>query len=252
MRQEARSYVPGLTVQPFWSPQPWAAHLEAHYDTIRGEFDRTLTSKALKRGENVWAKALDGAESYGPGWTTLVLMDRGRWSRNAALFPETARILEEVPCVEAFFAAMQPKSAIKPHSDSTNFVLTSHLGLRIPQGCRLSVGDQTRHWQEGQTLLFDTSIMHDAANDADQTRYILMMRVWHPDLTLDERNGLQFLFDCLELPNLVSEDPKEVILADQQLAFERASLDTVLQRHSQPPPPTKKNKRKTASPRGFG
>ena len=67
----------------------------------------------------------------GPDWKTLALMDRCVWDPiNVHLFPQTPRILREleVPCLEAFFARMQPNSVIKPHSDYCNFALTAHLG----------------------------------------------------------------------------------------------------------------------------
>jgi len=115
---------------------------------------------------------------------------------------------------------MKPRTSIKPHSDFTNFVLTSHLPLVIPENgsnkCRLSVGDETRQWLEGKIILFDTSIYHDAINDSDEMRYILMLRIWHPDLTIEERQALQFIYDCLEIPELLSEDPGTVLLAEQQ------------------------------------
>jgi hypothetical protein len=34
--------------------------------------------------------------------------------------------------------------------------------------------------------MFDTSLLHEAANSADSVRYILMLRVWHPELSKDE------------------------------------------------------------------
>ena len=74
-------------------------------------------------------------------------------------------------------------------------MLTSHLGLDIPPDCHITVGDKTRYWKDGQVTMFDTSIFHDAVNDSDEYRYILMLRVWHPELTDTERAALQFLFD---------------------------------------------------------
>lgn len=130
-----------------------------------------------------------------------------------------------VPVAEAFFASMKPQSSIQPHSDFTNFVLTSHLPLVVPENgsnkCRLSVGDETRQWLEGKVILFDTSIYHDAINDADEARYILMLRVWHPDLTPEERGALQLIYDCLEIPELLSDDPKTVAAAEQQAKMMR-------------------------------
>jgi aspartyl/asparaginyl beta-hydroxylase (cupin superfamily) len=40
--------------------------------------------------------------------------------------------------------------------------------------------------RNGEMLMFDTSLLHEAANTADSVRYILMLRVWHPELSKDE------------------------------------------------------------------
>lgn len=233
--QHCHSYLPGLTVQEFWEVPTfdWCAKLQDKYPQILQEF-QTVTAdlESLKeQGNNIWAGALtEDASSYGEGWKTLVLMDRGRWDPvNVNLFPVTAKAVKDsgVPATEVFFASMQPHTVIKPHSDFTNFVLTSHLPLVVPYSgqnkCRLTIGETTREWINGQLLLFDTSIIHDAVNDSDQTRYILMLRLWHPDLTAIERAALQFTFDCLEFPDLLSPDPEErfraELLAEQMRAF---------------------------------
>jgi aspartyl/asparaginyl beta-hydroxylase (cupin superfamily) len=229
--QLCHSYVPGLTVREFWDPDDcsWARRLQSQYTAIRDEFLRVTNQPAQHLqavGHNVWAGALsDDASSYGPGWKTLVLMNRGVWDPvNANLFPVTAKAVHDakVPAVEVFFASMEPHSIIQPHSDFTNFVLTSHLALDIPYSgdnkCRLSVGDTQRQWINGELMLFDTSIQHDAINESDLTRYILMLRVWHPDLSDLERQALQFTFSALEEPDLVSLDPERRRQAEQAVA----------------------------------
>jgi len=40
----------------------------------------------------------------------------------------------DVPSSEVFFARQSPKTGIKPHTDNTNFILTGHLALIIPEG----------------------------------------------------------------------------------------------------------------------
>jgi aspartate beta-hydroxylase len=220
--------VPGLKALAWWNnptkDYAWAKSLSKSYKDIKKEFLSVMSSPdKLQEGNNIWAGALTtDAESYGEGWKTLVLLNRGQWDEsNAKLFPVTSRAIYEsgVPAAEAFFASMKPHSDIKPHSDFTNFVLTSHLPLVIPENgnnkCRLSVGDETRQWMEGELMMFDTSIYHDAINESNEMRYILMLRVWHPDLTMDEKNALQFIYDCLEVPELLSEDPQVVLLAEQ-------------------------------------
>ena len=116
---------------------------------------------------------------------------------------------------------MKPHSEIKLHSDFTNFVLTSHLALVIPQNgenkCRLTIGDEVRQWKNGEVMVFDTSLMHDAINETDETRYILMFRIWHPDLTEVEREALQFIYDCLSVPELLDENEAVRLHAEQQM-----------------------------------
>jgi len=282
MRQEARSYVEGLTARPFWDARDfaWATQLEANWEVVRDEFRHVaLENRATleAKGSNVWVASRDAeaGETYGSDWRTLALYDRGRWdAQNAALFPETARLLaaSEAPIAEAFFASMKPQSAIKPHSDHCNFLVTSHLPLIVPgfdgpdpKPCRLSVGDQTRAWQEGQVLLFDTSILHDAVNDSPEYRYVLMLRLFHPDLSSTERAALQFLFDCLETPDLASDDAKERHRAEALVAASKQPPPTVVvgaaaasgmssssAKTKKPPSSSSTKKRASSSSSGFG
>jgi hypothetical protein len=232
--QHCHSYVPGLKVKEFWDNQDfeWTNKLASKYQTIRKEFLAVTADmeRLQQEGNNIWAGALtEDAGSYGTGWRTLVLMDRGRWDDvNVNLFPETAKAVHQagVPAVEVFFASMKPETDIKSHSDFTNFVLTSHLALDIPYSgenkCRLRIGDTTRQWINGDVMVFDTSIMHDAINESDKTRYILMIRVWHPELTAVERDALQFIYDCLGYPDLLSPDADQRIIAERHVESLRA------------------------------
>ena len=126
--------------------------------------------------------------------------------------------------IEAFFAKMSPHSDIKPHSDHCNFVLTAHLGVDVPEGqCEITVGDGTREWANGEVMLFDTSILHKAENRADETRYILMMRVYHPELTAVERSAMQLVFDLLDEPELLDDREALGEYAERRRALEVAS-----------------------------
>ena len=227
MIQECHSYVPGLSITPFWNASDfeWAKYLESKYAEIRKEFDAVNSNmkKLMQEGNNIWAGALtEDANSYGEGWKTLVLMNRGRWDPvNLNMFPKTSKAVHEsgIPATEVFFASMKGPSEIKKHTDFTNFVLTSHLAVDIPYSgenkCRITVGDETRQWINGDVMVFDTSLIHDAVNESDQMRYILMFRLWHPDLTQVERDALQFTYDCLEIPGLVSDNPEERFMAEE-------------------------------------
>ena len=265
VEQLAVSYVPGLTPKCFWDTKDisWCKALEKNYEAIKQEFLLAVNDpdRLEKEGNNVWAGALtDDASSYGVGWSTLVLMDRGVWDpTNVSIFPKTSKIVHDsgIPAVEVFFASMKPNSNIKMHSDFTNFVLTSHLAIDIPYSgdnkCRLTVGDETRQWINGEVSLFDTSIMHDAVNESDKTRYILMFRLWHPELTTVERDALQFLYDCLEIPDLASPDPGSRFMAEQRIsmrhAFPSEEAERAINTRSKS---SKSKKKKNVGGKGFG
>lgn len=121
MFQECHSYVPGLSIKPFWNPDEfdWAAYIKSNYEKIRKEFDAVNADslRLQEEGSNIWAGALsEDAAAYGEGWTTLVLMDRGRWEPgNVKLFPNAAKVVHDsgAPVTEVFFASMKGPSEIK-------------------------------------------------------------------------------------------------------------------------------------------
>ena len=213
MKQQANSYIEDLSPRAWHdaSKYKWAKKLEQKWRVVRAELESALSdSKALEgAGQNVWGGLDESIVAYGTGWKTLPLCDRTVWDPvNSRLFPKTCALLHEckVPLVEAFFAKMDANSEIKPHSDMCNFVLTSHLGLIVPEGeCDLTVGDTKVEWRNGAVTLFDTSILHAAENRASTDRYILMMRVYHPELSKIERSAMQLVFDCLDEPELLDD-----------------------------------------------
>jgi len=52
--------------------------------------------------------------------------------------------------------------------------------------CWIKVGDATHHWRNGKTCVFDTSVIHSTENQSDRVRYVLLIRMWHPELTAVE------------------------------------------------------------------
>jgi aspartyl/asparaginyl beta-hydroxylase (cupin superfamily) len=76
---------------------------------------------------------------------------------------------------------------IDPHTGPTNLRLRCHLGLSIPDGdCGLTVAGETRRWREGTCLVFDDSLEHTAWNHTEAPRVVLIVDLWHPDLTPEE------------------------------------------------------------------
>jgi aspartyl/asparaginyl beta-hydroxylase (cupin superfamily) len=146
---------------------------------------------------------------YGPGepvnqwqelnhslrWSVLKLWAGGEpVQENIERCPETAKALDAVPrvdigglCPNAMFSALAPRTTIPPHHGETNARLVAHLPLIVPERCVMRVGFERREWKVGQVLILDDTIEHEAINDSDELRVVLIFDVWNPLLAPEER-----------------------------------------------------------------
>ena len=60
----------------------------------------------------------------------------------------------------------------------------------MPPGCGFRVGSETREWRIGEGWVFDDTIEHEAWNDSDEPRYILICDIWNPRLSPQERAAI--------------------------------------------------------------
>ena len=124
---------------------------------------------------------------------------------NAARCPRTMAALEEVPLAHipgrspsVLFSLLRPGARIPPHHGYVNTRLIVHLPLVVPRGCGFRVGNEARQWVEGKVWLFDDTIEHEAWNDSDQTRLILLFEVWRPELALRDQEHISALFQTID------------------------------------------------------
>jgi aspartyl/asparaginyl beta-hydroxylase (cupin superfamily) len=201
-------HVPRLPATPFFERQqfPWIAALESRTDVIRDELrvalerDRERFSPyiAYNPGEpvNQWAEL-----NHSMRWSTLALWRAGTpVAENLEHCPETARALSEIGmadigglCPNAMFSALAPHTHIPPHNGETNARLVAHLPLIVPERCTLRVGFEERAWRVGEVMVFDDTIEHEARNDSDELRVVLIFDVWNPLLGPGERAMIQAL-----------------------------------------------------------
>lgn len=209
--QVAASYVDGLEAEPWHNVDryPWVSSLEEKASVIRDEL-RSVLSKGLGEGA-AWAPAAEeDAEAYGPGWQKLVLRNRNWNSAVCGLFPETCEILQGcgAPSYDIFFARQRAGTGIKPHTDNSNFFITAHLPLEVPDEgrCWIRVGTkEKREWRRNKVLAFDSSFVHETANGASSDRIVLLVRFWHPQLTQVEASALDFIFTALDDPSQLDQ-----------------------------------------------
>ena len=199
--EPSEEHIEGLTAKPFWDAAtepdlfPWAQELEEKSSIIRVEFEESLRRTEAFASDLVWQNQV-----MGEGWSAIRLQRLGVWNtENCQKFPETFALLRSLNIPLAVrgvcFARQAAGSGVQSHSDGRNFILTSHLGLKIPEGCWIQVGDQRRGWEEGKLTTLDTSFSHSTGNPSDSDRHVLIIDFWHPELTEAERAALEFVYD---------------------------------------------------------
>ena len=81
------------------------------------------------------------------------------------------------------FSILDAKTRIPPHTGVNNTKLTVHVPLIVPPGCTYRVGGEWREWQPGNAFVFDDTIEHEARNDGDAPRAVLIFDIWNPFLS---------------------------------------------------------------------
>lgn len=177
--QRPNLYVPGLGARPWLDRHdiPGIAMLEAHYETIRRE-----TFAARDRA----FQQFDDGTPHSGDWNALYIRYGTQpVDKNRSVCPETIRIVNSLPRIGpmAMVSTLNPGAHIEPHCGVHNFRITAHLGLKIPKGCTFRVADEIREWTEGECLVFDDSFEHEVWNRSAETRFILLVDFWHPELS---------------------------------------------------------------------
>jgi aspartyl/asparaginyl beta-hydroxylase (cupin superfamily) len=97
----------------------------------------------------------------------------------------------------AMFSILEPHSRIPPHTGSSNVRATVHLPLIVPGAvageCGFRVGSQSRELIAGRAWAFDDTIEHEAWNESDEIRAILIVDTWNPLLTEAERSAIRVI-----------------------------------------------------------
>jgi aspartyl/asparaginyl beta-hydroxylase (cupin superfamily) len=206
-------HYPFLPADEFFDVElfPWFAELEAATPTILGEFQAILADPdadltpyiALPSGvpESKWS-ALDKSLA----WSAFHLWKEGvRFDAACARAPQTAALVESLPICRipgrapnVFFSILKAGSHIPAHTGVTNVRSVVHLPLVVPPRCEFRVGGETRAWVEGQAFAFDDTIEHEAWNNSDGDRAVLIIDAWNPHLSDHERAMVCRLYRAAE------------------------------------------------------
>ncbi len=124
---------------------------------------------------------------------------------NARRCPTTMAAIENLPLAQipgnspsVLFSLLRPGAKIPPHTGLINTRLICHLPLVAPEKCGFRVGNDTREWVEGKTWVFDDTIEHEAWNNSDKNRYILLFDIEQPAMARAEHDAVAKLFEAIE------------------------------------------------------
>jgi hypothetical protein len=172
---------PGLSARGFHDDLEldWMRELRRNFAVVRSEIMAVVSERSQFR-------------QHYPGnrlWKSFKLVDNGkRVEANCARCPITSRILSSVASAgEVMISLLEPGASLSTHFDFAAPMLTYHLAIDIPDDCGLRVGSEVRHWVEGTGLVLDTTYEHEAWNDSDRERVVLIVDFPHPELTAVER-----------------------------------------------------------------
>ena len=212
-------YFPELPQRQFYERAefPWIEALESRTGLIRdellnlvrdGQAFQPYIQSSGNRPPTDYGGLLDSLD-----WSAFYLIEASApVTDNAARCPATMEALRAVPLSQApgrtpsvLFSLLRPGARIPPHTGQLNTRLICHLPLIVPDGCALRVGNETRPWIEGQTLIFDDTIEHEAWNTSDQLRVVLLFDIWRPELSLDERDLVAAMLAAVDSYGAVSE-----------------------------------------------
>jgi hypothetical protein len=228
--QRPRLYYPGLSDSAWHDPDavPFCRKLVGNHRQIEHEFMAQSVEASRSAYTQNNAQFITGTE-----WRAAVLK---RWYFNPEetdRYPITTAVLRDADVAEtAMFSVLQPGGRILPHCAPWNTRLTLHLGLSVPPDCEIRVADEIRTWKNGEVLAFDDSFEHEVWNRSSESRAILLVDVWHPDLSLTERAilepTLKLLDDDYNSSFTVENAVRDIESSFARLSHNRGSHDLTI------------------------
>jgi aspartate beta-hydroxylase len=203
----AQFLIPGLRSNEYFEPADFegVSEIERQTDAVLDEFLALTQAKAPQL-----APYLAGLEAEQPDreqigkWSMIPLIRGGNViDEYASECPVTMRLFEGIDAPRIgriapslYFSVLEPHSRIEPHTGIINARLIVHWPLIVPDSCGFRVGSETREWVPGTALVFDDMIEHEAWNDSDRIRVVLISDLWRPDLSAAERAAITQLMDA--------------------------------------------------------
>eukprot|EP00928_Gymnodinium_smaydae_P064390 TRINITY_DN47727_c0_g1_i1.p1 TRINITY_DN47727_c0_g1~~TRINITY_DN47727_c0_g1_i1.p1 ORF type:complete len:443 (-),score=97.67 TRINITY_DN47727_c0_g1_i1:277-1524(-) len=202
--------VPGLRSMEVWSRDalPWLPEIEAYHKDILAElfaagpngfqpYREPIGKESAERAarDGVGAEAVDSGS-----WNVLYLfLNHKRFEENCEKLPVTVNAIQKAfprHYSHAFISALSPGTHILKHHGPCNRMLRIWLPLSGLEGFRLRVGSTIIEPNAGEAFGWDHSFEHEAWHTGSETRFVLIVDIWHPDLSPQEIKFLGAMQNC--------------------------------------------------------
>lgn len=210
-QQPKAFYYPELPNTQFYPREdfPWLDRVEAATEAIREELQGLLADEGVFSPYVKSAPGLPSQKSLplvdSLDWSACHLWKDGAETAYAARCPRTLEALSDAPLCrvrarspQVMFSQLKAGAHIVPHVGFVNTRLICHLPLITPPDCRFRVGNEVREWETGRAWVFDDTIEHEALNQSDRSRVVLIFDIWRPELSAEERALVATLLESLD------------------------------------------------------
>jgi len=192
-------HTPGLTSRPFWTREQCGRLTEmiVAFEAAREQIVAQIAGLDHRR-MGVPYDHLSVDPELIRGWKNLFFFrdyqpDQELLAKVPAIQAITDRFPpEQLDKFELFLSVLEPGTHIPSHYGGSNAKLTLHLPLSVPEGdTAIRVDTEVQGWSSGDMVIFDDTFEHEAWNRTDKPRAVLLLKAYHPELTVEEVGVLE-------------------------------------------------------------
>jgi aspartyl/asparaginyl beta-hydroxylase (cupin superfamily) len=151
----------------------WVKLLETNSQEIKTELESYISTV----GKENLSKYYSYATSTN-GWLTIPIVFFTIINKSTiSFFPKTCSIINQIPeLITAEFSILEPHTKINAHEGYSKQIMRTHLGLKIPKDdLAIKCNNEIKKWEDGFTLSFNDGYLHEAWNNSNEERWVLMI-----------------------------------------------------------------------------
>jgi aspartyl/asparaginyl beta-hydroxylase (cupin superfamily) len=153
-----------------------------NYSLIRAEADDYINRRIDISYKNPGAPNM----TYPDSWKNIYFKNYSlKYRLGERFFPETFKLFKNNKQITlAGITMLAPKSKLMRHCGETNAIIRCHLGLKVPgklPDIGFQVLDKSISWEEGKVFAFNDAFQHEAWNETNEYRYILVFDFVRPE-----------------------------------------------------------------------